>query len=84
MAPAKKTSGEKEKEVIKRIHKRNGEIVIYDKEKIVSAITKAMSITGEGSAEEARDVAHNVHNELLRIAKNLNILCLTLKEFRIL
>lgn len=68
MAP-KKSGTDKGNEVIKRIHKRNGEIVAYDQEKVFNAINKAMTATGEGSESEARDVARNVHSELLRIAK---------------
>lgn len=68
MAP-KKSGTDKGNEVIKRIHKRNGEIVAYDQDKVFNAINKAMSATGEGSESEARDVARNVHSELLRIAK---------------
>lgn len=69
MAPAKKSAGDKDKDVIKRVHKRDGSIVPYDKERIFTVISKAMTATGEGSAEDAADVARNVHNELLRIAK---------------
>lgn len=69
MAPAKKSGAEKGTEVIKKIHKRNGEIVAYNQEKIFNVVNKAMIATGEGSESEARDVARNVHSELMRIAK---------------
>lgn len=51
------------------IQKRDGSIVPFDFEKIVSAIHKAMIASGEGSREEAVLVAHKVVADVVRIAK---------------
>lgn len=55
--------------LIKSVKKRDGEIVDFDLSKITSAINKAMTITGEGSIEEAELVANKVLAELVKIAK---------------
>ncbi|MFA5935118.1 MAG: ATP cone domain-containing protein [Candidatus Paceibacterota bacterium] len=55
--------------LIKSVKKRDGEIVDFDLAKITSAINKAMTITGEGSIEEAELVANKVLAELVKIAK---------------
>ncbi len=55
--------------LIKSVHKRDGQMVPFDLSKITNAIFKAMSITGEGSIEEAELVANKVLSELVRIAK---------------
>ncbi len=55
--------------LIKSIKKRGGQIVDFDLSKITSAINKAMTITGEGSIEEAELVANKVLAELVKIAK---------------
>ncbi|MBP6860419.1 MAG: ribonucleoside-triphosphate reductase [Candidatus Pacebacteria bacterium] len=57
------------REVIPQIEKRDGRIVPFSFEKIVSAIHKAMNAEGEGSQEEAVLVAHQVAGELARFAK---------------
>ncbi len=57
------------KKYIPRIQKRSGTIVPLDFAKVVTAITKAMAATGEGSPEEAVLVAHKVAGEMVRIAK---------------
>lgn len=67
MSPAKTTK--KENTFIKTIQKRNGSIVPFDMERIVTAIYKAMLATGEGSREEAELVANKVLADLVRIAK---------------
>ena len=54
---------------IPTIIKRDGRIVPFDLEKIVIAISKGMTTTGEGSLEDARRVADQVFAELLRIKK---------------
>ncbi len=54
---------------LSKIQKRDGRIVPFVFEKIVDAIHKAMSASGEGSREEAGIVAHKVAGEMVRIAK---------------
>lgn len=65
--PVKKLS--KAHELIKRVQKRNGLIVPFDFQRIVSAINKAMLQTGEGSEAEAEMVANKVLADLVRISK---------------
>jgi len=55
--------------LIKSVKKRDGQIVDFDLSKITSAINKAMTVTGEGSVEEAELVANKVLAELVKIAK---------------
>ncbi|MDD4803635.1 MAG: ATP cone domain-containing protein [Candidatus Pacebacteria bacterium] len=55
--------------LIKSVKKRDGQIVDFDLGKITSAINKSMTITGEGSIEEADLVANKVLAELVKIAK---------------
>ena len=55
--------------LIKKIQKRDGQIVSFDFEKIVSAVHKAMLVTGEGSLEEAELVANKVLADIVRISK---------------
>jgi len=55
--------------LIKKIQKRDGQIVPFDFEKIVSAVHKAMLVTGEGSLEEAELVANKVLADIVRISK---------------
>ncbi len=54
---------------IKSVRKRNGDLVPFDFDKIVTAIHKAMTATGEGSLEEAVMVAHQVAGDLVKIAR---------------
>ncbi len=65
----KGTFTSKKTSFIKSIKKRDGKVVSFDETKIASAIFKAMSVTGEGSMEEAELVANKVLAELVRIAK---------------
>lgn len=51
------------------VRKRNGEVVPYDIEHIVSAVYKAMRSTGEGERKEAEFIARKVQSELARVAK---------------
>lgn len=51
------------------ILKRDGRKVPFDFNKIVTAIFKAMTQTGEGSKEEAAMVAHKVAADVVRISK---------------
>lgn len=55
--------------LIKNIKKRDGQIVPFDFSKITDAINKAMTVSGEGSVEEAELVANKVLGELVKIAK---------------
>lgn len=57
------------KKYLPNIQKRDGRIVPFDFEKIVSAIYKAMLASNEGSMDEAVVVGHKVAGEMMRIAK---------------
>lgn len=57
------------KKYIPRIQKRDGRIVPFEFEKIVSAVAKAMIASNEGSQDEAAVVAHKVAGEMVRIAR---------------
>lgn len=63
---AKKSAME---DFIKKVQKRDGSIVPFDFERIVTAINKAMMASSEGSEAEARMVAHKVLADLVRISK---------------
>ncbi|MFA6552106.1 MAG: ATP cone domain-containing protein [Candidatus Paceibacterota bacterium] len=67
MVTAKK-AGEKNY-LVKTVQKRDGSIVPFDLERIVTAIYKAMIQTGEGSEDEAKIVANKVYAELIPIVK---------------
>lgn len=54
---------------VKHIRKRRGDVMPFDFNKIVTAVSKAMTATGEGSLEEATMVAHQVAGDLVRIAR---------------
>jgi len=54
---------------IAKIKKRNGDLVPFSFEKVVTAIEKAMNATGEGSLDEATMVAHQVAGDLARVAR---------------
>ncbi|MGB8816257.1 MAG: ATP cone domain-containing protein [Minisyncoccia bacterium] len=55
--------------IVRSIKKRDGLVVPFDVTKITVAINKAMTITNEGSFEEAQLVANKVFAELVRITK---------------
>lgn len=57
------------RESIPQIEKRDGRLVPFDFDKIATAIRKAMLATGEGNADDAILVAHQVASELSRFAK---------------
>ncbi len=57
------------REIIPQIEKRDGRMTSFSFEKIVSAIHKAMIAAGEGSAEDATLVGHQVAGELARFGK---------------
>lgn len=52
-----------------KIQKRDGRIVSFEFEKVVTAINKAFVQTGEGDREAAVMVAHRVATEMMNIAK---------------
>jgi ribonucleoside-diphosphate reductase alpha chain len=62
-------TGSGREHLIKTIRKRDGQVVPFDLSKIAGAIFKAMTVTGEGSMEEAELVANKVLAELVRIGK---------------
>src|SRR5581483_4117906 len=66
---SKKTAESPRIQLIKKIQKRNGEIVPFDIGKVVNAIDRAMRASGEGSAMEAELVANKVLADLVRISK---------------
>jgi len=65
MTPKKKSVAAKP--VVKNIQKRDGKLVPFDKEKIISAVEKAMRAAGEGSREGAEKVAEGVVKEIAKI-----------------
>lgn len=66
---AKRTIAVPHKSPIVSVRKRNGSIVEFDIEHIVSAVYKAMRSTGEGERKEAEYIARKVESELKRISK---------------
>ena len=52
--------------MIKSIIKRDGRVVLYDQNKIASAILRAMEVSHEGDAGDAARVANDVQGELER------------------
>lgn len=64
-----KKAKQKKVYLVKKIQKRDGQLVDFDLEKITQAIFKAMSSSEEGSLAEAEVVANKVYAELVRIAK---------------
>lgn len=55
---------------IKKVRKRNGQIVAFDVEKVVNAAYKAMLAAGEGGEREAIKIAEKVYLELLKMNTN--------------
>ncbi len=55
--------------LIKNVERRNGEVVVFDIERIATAIHKAMISANEGSEEESVMVANKVFADLVRISK---------------
>ena len=55
--------------VVKNIQKRDGTIVLFDIQKVVNAISKAMIAANEGSIKEAEMVANKVYADALRITR---------------
>ncbi len=65
----KSTKITKKTDLIKKVQKRNGQIVDFDIDRISNAIHKAMIAANEGSYEEAEMVANKVFADLVRISK---------------
>ena len=61
----------KELAKIKSIRRRTGEVVPFDLERIVRAISKAFEVSGEGAEAEARKVANSVFKSLLGLQSEL-------------
>ncbi|MFZ1074941.1 MAG: ATP cone domain-containing protein [Minisyncoccia bacterium] len=57
------------REYLPQIEKRDGRLVAFDFDKIVTAIWKAMAASGEGTQADAGLIAHQVVGELGRFAK---------------
>ena len=57
------------KKYLPNIQKRDGRVVSFEFEKVVTATFKAMTASNEGSHDEAVLVAHKVGGEMVRIAK---------------
>ncbi len=57
------------KKFIPEIQKRDGRIVVFEFNKVIQAIDKAMIASSEGSDEEATMVAHQVAADMVRIAR---------------
>lgn len=67
--PAKKIATVVTKGPVMSVRKRNGVIVPYDIEQVVSAVYKAMRSTGEGERKEAEYIARKVQSDLVRASK---------------
>ncbi len=52
--------------MIQSIIKRDGRVVLYEQNKIASAILRALEVSGDGNAADAARVANAVQNELER------------------
>lgn len=52
-----------------KAQKRDGRVVAFEFDKVVSATSKALQETGEGAVDEATVVAHKVASELMQVAK---------------
>jgi len=52
-----------------KAQKRDGRVVPFEFDKVVSAISKALKETAEGAEDEATVVAHKVASELMLVAK---------------
>ncbi|MFA6463419.1 MAG: ATP cone domain-containing protein [Candidatus Paceibacterota bacterium] len=66
---SKKTVAKKEEVFVSKVQKRDGSIVPFNTEKVVSAVYKSMIASGEGSLKEAEMVANKVFADVVKIAK---------------
>ncbi|MDB5237649.1 MAG: oxygen-sensitive ribonucleoside-triphosphate reductase, ribonucleoside-diphosphate reductase alpha [Parcubacteria group bacterium] len=69
ITPPESKETKRYRELIPKMEKRDGRMVDFSFEKIVSATHKAMVAGGEGSEDDAALVAHQVAGELARFAK---------------
>ena len=67
--PVESKETKRYRDLIPQVEKRDGRIVPFSFEKIVSAIHKAMIAAGEGGSEDATLVAHQVAGEIARFGK---------------
>ena len=65
-----KNLGQKGKEVLSQIRKRDGSIVPFDEARVVNAIWKAMRASGEGDEKGAAMVAKVVVKDLQGLARS--------------
>jgi ribonucleoside-triphosphate reductase (thioredoxin) len=63
------TSSKKASSLVHKVQKRDGKIVDFDFQRIVTAIHKAMTVSDEGSEAEAALVANKVLADLVRTIK---------------
>ncbi|MBI5798662.1 MAG: ribonucleoside-triphosphate reductase [Candidatus Yonathbacteria bacterium] len=66
---AKATASPARQSPIASVRKRSGDVVPYNIEHVISAVFKAMRLTGEGQRKEAEYIARKVESELKRISK---------------
>ncbi|MBU4536448.1 ribonucleoside-triphosphate reductase [Patescibacteria group bacterium] len=59
----------KKEDFVKKVQKRDGSIIDFNLDKIVSAIYKAMMAYGEGSEKEAGLIANKVYLDLVKVSK---------------
>jgi len=59
--------GKKELNKIKNIRNREGEIILFNINKIADAVYKAFVMTGEGEKKEAKDVATKIFHKLIHL-----------------
>ncbi|MFA5751248.1 MAG: ATP cone domain-containing protein [Candidatus Paceibacterota bacterium] len=64
-----KSGNKKDLIEIKRIRNREGDIIPFDLERIIDAVSKAFTNTKEGTEVEAKEVARKVLNKLTHIKK---------------
>lgn len=68
----KKKTALKKKELhkVKEVMNREGDIIFFDLNRIILAVTKAFLSTGEGGEKEANDVANKVSHQLVHLKDN--------------
>lgn len=68
----KKKTASKKRDLhqVKEVMNREGEIISFDLDRIILAVTKAFSSTGEGGEKEANDLANKVSHQLVHLKEN--------------
>jgi ribonucleoside-triphosphate reductase (thioredoxin) len=81
---SKKLSGSAKsyRQFVPKIQKRDGTIALFDFERIVNAIHKAMIAGEEGGEKEAELVAHRVVGDAVRLAKKYKNFLPTVEDFQ--